>query len=135
MAFSAPSSNSESVKVADLNGHLLIVEPIEYTGGSDALYSLIGKQLGRKLDLAGAKKAKYKFYGFITLKIDEKGNITDRDWILPDLEDDAFEDTWEVLENINAAIDDFPRFKPQIAYNRKIKTTYSFIYPIDFSKI
>ena len=33
MAFSAPSSNSESVKVADLNGHLLIVEPIEYKTG------------------------------------------------------------------------------------------------------
>ena len=33
MAFSAPSSNSESVKVADLNGHLLILEPIEYKTG------------------------------------------------------------------------------------------------------
>jgi hypothetical protein len=33
MAFSAPSSNTESVKVADLNGHLLIVEPIEYKTG------------------------------------------------------------------------------------------------------
>ena len=33
MAFSAPSSNTESVKVADLNGHLLILEPIEYKTG------------------------------------------------------------------------------------------------------
>jgi hypothetical protein len=33
MAFSAPSSNSESVKVADLNGHLLILEAIEYKTG------------------------------------------------------------------------------------------------------
>lgn len=34
MAFSAPSSSpSESVKIADLNGHLLIVEPIEYKTG------------------------------------------------------------------------------------------------------
>ena len=33
MAFSAPSGNTESVKVADLNGHLLIVEPIEYKTG------------------------------------------------------------------------------------------------------
>lgn len=33
MAFSAPSNNTESVKVADLNGHLLIVEPIEYKTG------------------------------------------------------------------------------------------------------
>jgi hypothetical protein len=34
MAFSAPSSsNLESVKIADLKGHLLIVEPIEYKTG------------------------------------------------------------------------------------------------------
>jgi hypothetical protein len=33
MAFSAPSSNTESVKVADLNGHLLILEAIEYKTG------------------------------------------------------------------------------------------------------
>ena len=33
MAFSAPSTNTESVKVADLNGHLLILEPIEYKTG------------------------------------------------------------------------------------------------------
>ena len=33
MAFSAPSSNTESVKVADLNGHLLILEPMEYKTG------------------------------------------------------------------------------------------------------
>jgi antitoxin component YwqK of YwqJK toxin-antitoxin module len=127
--------NEEGVKQSGKIYKDDLVESVEYTGGSEAMYSLIGKQLGRKLDLAGAKKAKYKFNGFVTLKIDEKGNITDREWILPDLEDDSFEDTWEVLENINAAIDDFPRFKPAIAYNRKIKTSYSFIYPIDFSKI
>jgi uncharacterized 2Fe-2S/4Fe-4S cluster protein (DUF4445 family) len=33
MAFSAPSNNTESVKVADLNGHLLILEAIEYKTG------------------------------------------------------------------------------------------------------
>jgi hypothetical protein len=33
MAFVAPSSNNESVKVADLDGHLLILEPIEYKTG------------------------------------------------------------------------------------------------------
>lgn len=33
MAFSAPSNNTESVKAADLNGHLLILEPIEYKTG------------------------------------------------------------------------------------------------------
>ena len=33
MAFTAPVSNTEGVKVADLNGHLLIVTPIEYKTG------------------------------------------------------------------------------------------------------
>lgn len=33
MAFTAPASSSEGVKVADLNGHLLIVTPIEYKTG------------------------------------------------------------------------------------------------------
>jgi hypothetical protein len=33
MAFTAPASNTEGVKVADLNGHLLIVTPTEYKTG------------------------------------------------------------------------------------------------------
>jgi hypothetical protein len=33
MAFTAPVSNTEGVKVADLNGHLLIVTPVEYRTG------------------------------------------------------------------------------------------------------
>lgn len=33
MAFTAPAQNSEGVKVADLNGHLLIVTPLEYKTG------------------------------------------------------------------------------------------------------
>ena len=33
MAFTAPASSSEGVKVADLNGHLLIVTPVEYKTG------------------------------------------------------------------------------------------------------
>jgi hypothetical protein len=33
MAFTAPASNTEGVKVADLNGHLLIVTTIEYKTG------------------------------------------------------------------------------------------------------
>lgn len=33
MAFTAPASNTEGVKVADLNGHLLIVTPVEYKTG------------------------------------------------------------------------------------------------------
>lgn len=39
MAFSAPStSNTESVKVADLNGHLLIIEPTEYKTGIQTVH-------------------------------------------------------------------------------------------------
>jgi hypothetical protein len=38
MAFSAPSSNTESVKVADLNGHLLILEPLEYKTGIQTVH-------------------------------------------------------------------------------------------------
>jgi hypothetical protein len=38
MAFSAPSSNTESVKVADLNGHLLILEPIEFKTGIQTVH-------------------------------------------------------------------------------------------------
>ena len=33
MAFEAPSAATESVKVADLNGKLLIIEPVEYKTG------------------------------------------------------------------------------------------------------
>jgi hypothetical protein len=33
MAFEAPSTATESVKVADLNGKLLIIEPVEYKTG------------------------------------------------------------------------------------------------------
>jgi len=38
MAFSAPSNNTESVKVADLNGHLLILEPIEFKTGIQTVH-------------------------------------------------------------------------------------------------
>ena len=38
MAFSAPSNNTESVKVADLNGHLLILEPLEYKTGIQTVH-------------------------------------------------------------------------------------------------
>ena len=33
MAFEAPSAATESVKVADLNGKLLILEPVEFKTG------------------------------------------------------------------------------------------------------
>lgn len=127
--------NEEGVKQSGKIYKDDLVEKVEYTGGSEAMYELINKQLGKKIDLVGAKKAKYVFFGYVTLKIDEKGNITDREWVSPDLDDESFEDTWEMVENINAAIDDFPRFKPSIAFNRKVKTTFSFVYSIDFAKL
>ncbi len=126
--------NEEGIKQSEKVYKEDLIEKLEYTGGSEAMYKLIGKQLGNKVDLQGAKKAKYKFYCYITLQVDEKGNVTEREWLIPDLDSETFEDTWEVAENINSAIDDFPRFKPAIAYNRKIKSSYSFICNYDFSK-
>jgi len=38
MAFEAPSAATESVKVADLNGKLLIIEPIEYKSGIQTVH-------------------------------------------------------------------------------------------------
>ena len=38
MTFSAPSSSTESVKVADLAGFLLIIEPIEYKVGIQTVH-------------------------------------------------------------------------------------------------
>ena len=38
MAFEAPSAATESVKVADLNGKLLIIEPIEYKVGIQTVH-------------------------------------------------------------------------------------------------
>ena len=38
MTFSAPSSSTESVKVADLAGALLIIEPIEYKVGIQTVH-------------------------------------------------------------------------------------------------
>ncbi|MES2619171.1 MAG: hypothetical protein V4613_14940 [Bacteroidota bacterium] len=114
-----------------------LVDVVEYTGGEKAMYTLISEQVGKKVDLMGAKKAKYFFLGQIKLSIDEKGNITKREWLLPDdvEEEGDFEDTWAMVENINSAIDDFPRFKPQVSYNRKVKSYYTFYYAIDFSKL
>lgn len=38
MAFEAPSAATESVKVADLNGKLLIIEPVEYKTGIQTVH-------------------------------------------------------------------------------------------------
>jgi len=38
MAFEAPSAVTESVKVADLNGKLLIIEPVEYKTGIQTVH-------------------------------------------------------------------------------------------------
>jgi len=40
MTFAAPSSNSESVKVADLANHLLIITPVEYKTGIQTIHGL-----------------------------------------------------------------------------------------------
>lgn len=38
MAFVPPSSNTDTIKIKDLNGHLLILEPIEYKTGIKTEY-------------------------------------------------------------------------------------------------
>lgn len=40
MTFAAPTSNNESVKVADLANHLLIVTPVEYKTGIQTIHGL-----------------------------------------------------------------------------------------------
>ena len=40
MTFAAPSSNSDSVKVADLANHLLIIIPVEYKTGIQTIHGL-----------------------------------------------------------------------------------------------
>ena len=40
MTFAAPSTQSESVKVADLAGHLLIITPTEYKTGIQTIHGL-----------------------------------------------------------------------------------------------
>lgn len=40
MTFAAPSNQSESVKVADLAGHLLIITPTEYKTGIQTIHGL-----------------------------------------------------------------------------------------------
>ena len=40
MTFAAPSNNAESVKVADLANHLLIITPVEYKTGIQTIHGL-----------------------------------------------------------------------------------------------
>jgi uncharacterized protein len=113
-----------------------LVKEVEYTGGSEAMYELINKQIGKKVDLDGAKKDKYYFQGLVKLTIDTEGNVVKREWVIPDADDDdEYDDRWLMVKNINAAIDDFPKFQPSKAYNRLTENTYSFWYTVDFSKL
>jgi hypothetical protein len=112
-----------------------LIKQAEYTGGSEAMYELINKQVGKKVDLQGGKKDKFKFTGLIKVTLDTEGNVIDREWLSPDTDYEDFEDRWLMVKNINAAIDDFPKFQPAKAYNRLIESTYSFWYVLDFTKL
>jgi len=127
--------DEEGVKLSKKVYEEDLIKSVEYTGGSDALYELVGKQVGKKVDLQGAKRDKYNFFGYIKLTIDTEGNVIDREWVMPDVDEDTYDDKWLMVKNINAAIDDFPKFQPAKAYNRLIQTTYSFFYIIDFAKL
>lgn len=121
----------QTKKVTDKN----LYKGAEFPGGTEKLYAEINERLGKHIDIPGAKKAKYKFYGIIRLHLDEEGEIIRTEWVSPDLEDDEWEDEWEMVENINTAIEGFPRFEPCKAYNRNTPSTFVFYYTIDFSKL
>jgi antitoxin component YwqK of YwqJK toxin-antitoxin module len=126
--------DEEGVKLSKKVYEEDLVKDAEFTGGVEAQWEIVGKQIGKKVDLAGAKRDKYNFICVITLTIDTEGNVIDREWNLPDVDDDSYDDKWLVVKNINAAIDDFPKFQPEKAYNRLVETTYILIWGYDFSK-
>ena len=99
------------------------------------MYKAIYKKLGDKMDVAGAKKDKYKIYVYVTLTIDEEGNVIAREWSTPDEEDDLFYDKWDVIKFVNSAIDDFEKFKPCKAYNRIVEDEVLINFYIDFAKL
>jgi len=107
----------------------------EYSSGKDDMYSAIGTKLGEKMDVSGAKKDKYIFYGHIVINVDEEGNMIDRSWEFPDGDDDWFDDKWDVVKFINSAIDDFPKFKPCKAYNRNFEDEVHIYYYVNFGKL
>jgi hypothetical protein len=64
MTFSAPSSSTESVKVADLAGFLLIIEPIEYKVGIQTVHGETDAIEVNLVDLDNSKTYNNNFRNF-----------------------------------------------------------------------
>ncbi len=107
----------------------------EFPGGPQGMLEIINKQIGKRVDFDKAKKEKYIFTCWISLKVDEEGNVIEREWIVPDTDEEDFEDEWGLVRNMNSAIDVFPRFTPQKSYNRNVEVTFFYMYTIDFGKV
>ena len=106
----------------------------DYPGGSEKMYKQISDVLVEKADVAGAAKVKYSFFAKIRLTVDEEGNITHVEWLNPDDDDDDYIDPYDFYKFVRSAIEDFPKFEPAKAYNRKIEETYTFIVSYKFGK-
>ncbi len=122
-----------------------LVKDAEFTGGKDAMYDIIRKQIQKKVDLIGAKKDKIYFLAYCIVTLDTEGNVIDRQWTysgntleknfnFPPGGDD-FDDPWDIVKNVNAAIDDFPKFQPGKAYNRLVSDTYAVVYILNYENI
>lgn len=111
-----------------------LIKSSEYAGTVNDLLSAINKNIGKKVDFDQAKKEKINYFIYVTLVIDEEGNIKERNFILPDVEDEDFQDEWGIIRNFNTSLDVLPRFTPKKAYNRNIRSNYTIIYTIDFEK-
>lgn len=107
----------------------------EHKEGRDGMYKEINTKLNEKLDFPGMKRERYKVVALCVLTIDEEGNITERNWIVPDGDEDDYDDRWDFIKYINSAIDDFPKFKPAKKYNRAYEDTVVIFYNQDFSKL
>jgi len=114
-----------------------LVEPLEYPGGNLAMRDEVGKQVLKKINMKEELKNKTTFTAVIELKTDIDGNVKSRKWVTPAIDsDDAdeYDDDKGFVRNINNAIDGFATFKPRVAFNRKIETSITVIYNIDFTK-
>ncbi len=118
----------ENIKEEDL------IENCEYKGGVNALLSVINQKITTRVDVEKANKEKLVYEVYFRLRIDEEGNVIETNWVVPDTDDEDFEDTWGFIRNINNIIETLPRFTPHKAFNRNVKYNYSVYYRITFGK-
>lgn len=113
-----------------------MVEAAKYPGGPNAMIKEFTNGITKKVDFKKAVKEKVIFSAWINITVDEEGNVTERDWLIPDAddEDEEYNDEWGLVNNINNIIDGFATFEPREEGNRKVKEVILILYTIDFSK-